>query len=483
MIDSRAMAASPNPFAPSAATTAVVTGSTTGNVAATAPPITNTPPPMFVNWINTVLQGRFGLTKYAEIPAADKTALIAKIWQDPTIQANFTNNYGNLAAGNITAVANMLNIIGTTMNGGGNDPTIAVDYYDMIQTSGLQLTASEQAGLSGATQAINAPVPSPFAPVAPSGYTFGQPEPKGGWSSKDPGQSFGWTNHMGTDYGTPAGERIVSPFAGTVTNVLNTPGYGNYVEVTLDNGWKIGFGHVASAAATTGSRVNPGDLIAISGANVGSAQGAVTIVTWQDPNGVYHDPAQMLDPIFKGTTFSAAGIAGAAGTGSPTVNAKLDTEYPSIKSDFTKYFGTPPSPEDVYSILQHGTDPQQWTDYIRSMTSHISGLNMGQASDLRAMADNVSMTALGHASTDGVVKDLFDQGFTSQADVKFWYDENSPNEIDKQTYNAIYKANKPVMTGILNENGGFDPRIAKAQAAQVQAKTQTIAKGATAGHE
>ncbi len=443
----------------------------------TAPPISNTPDPMFVGWMNTILQGRLGPLKYSELSAADKTALIDKVWQDPTIQQNFLNNYANLAANNLSAVGNMLNIVSSVMNGQGNDPTTAVDYYNLIQASGLALTTAEQANLSTATQAVNAPIPSPFAAVAPSGYTFGTPMPKGGWSPKAPGDSFGWTQHWGTDYGTPAGERIVSPFAGTVTNVLGPAagGYGNYVTVTLDNGYKIGFGHVANAEATTGSRVNPGDLIAISGANVGDSVGAVTIVTWQDPHGVYLNPAELLDPIFKGTTFSTIplgngqiGIPGAAGTGMSTVNTKLDTMYPSIKSDFVKYFGTPPSPEDVYNIVSHGNDPQQWTDYIRAMTSHISGLNMGQAYDLRSMADNVSMTALGHNSTDGVVKDLFDQGLTGQSSIQLWYNEHSPNEIDKETYNAMYKANKPTMDGIFNEKNGFDPRIAKLQHEQAK---------------
>ena len=372
------VAPSPNPFLATPSVTPIATSTTTGNVATTGTPaISNVPDPMFVSWVNTIIEGRFGTTKAGLIPAANKTALMAKMWQDPTIQSQFLNNYANLAAGNQGAIGNIENIIQQVMNGQGNDPTVAIDYYNMIQSSGLQLTGLEQTNLAGATQAVNAPIPSPFAAVGVSGYSFGQAMPAGGWSSKAPGQSYGWTQHEGTDYGTPAGERIVSPFAGTVTNVLNTPGYGNYVTVTLDNGWKIGFGHVAQASATTGARVNPGDLIAISGANVGSSVGAVTIVTWQDPKGVYFDPAQMLDPIFKGTTFSTQGVPGAAGTGMPTVNKVLDTEYPSIKADFAKYFGTPPSPEDVYSILQHGTDPQQWQDYIRSMTSHISGLNMG----------------------------------------------------------------------------------------------------------
>ena len=221
--------------------------------------------------------------------------------------------------------------------------------------------------------------------------------------------------------------------------------------------------YVAQGTVGEGTRVNPGDLIAISGANVGSAQGAVTIVTWQDPRGNYQNPHQVLDPIFGGTTFQQIGAPGAAGTGMPTVNTVLDREYPSIKSDWQTMFGSPPSPEDVYNVLQHGTSPTQWTDYIRSLPGHITGMSVGQIYDLRALVDGASMKALGHAGTDGIVKELHDQSMTSEAQVKLWYDEHSPNDIDKTTYKEIVKANQPVMTSIFNDSG-FDPRIASQQA-------------------
>src|SRR5213083_2214345 len=155
----------------------------------------------------------------------------------------------------------------------------------MLQAAGVALSASEQAALAGATQAVNAPVPKPFGTNRVSGYDYGQPMPAGGWTGT--GQSFGWDKHYGVDYGTRAGDRIVSPFAGTATVQTGVSGYGNYVTITLDNGWKIGFGHVAEGTVQNGQRVNPGDLVAIAGKDVGSAKGSVTIVTWQDPQGRY----------------------------------------------------------------------------------------------------------------------------------------------------------------------------------------------------
>jgi len=344
--------------------------------------------------------------------------------------------------------------------GQGNDPSTAIDYTNMLQTAGVPLTTAEQAGLAGATQAVNAPVPRPFGTNVVSGYDFGAPMPAGGWSSKAPGQSYGWQTHNGVDYGTTAGDRIVAPFAGVVNVETNVPGYGNYVTLTLADGYKMGFGHVAAGYAN-GQTVNPGDLIATAGANVGSAEGSVTIVTWQDPSGKYVNPHDVLDPIFSGATFSSIGNPGAAGTGMPTVNKILDAEYPSIKSDWTTYFGSPPSPEDVMNVLQHGSSPAQWTDYIRAMPSHLDGLNQGQYYDMRQTADAVSTTVLSHPSTDSIVAELAGQGLTSKQAITNWYNEFGVTGIDPSTYNQIYTAINPTMNGIFNEPAGADPRTVK----------------------
>lgn len=441
-----------NPLSPSAATSAIQVGS------ATAPAPVNqvlaTPPAAFVAAVNNALNYRLGLAKTGLIPTADRTALVEKLWQDPTLSQYFTANQGNLKD---PTIAGTLGIqIQNVMLGQGNDPTVAVDYTNMLQAAGVQLTTAEQASLAGATQAVNAPVPRPFDTSVVSGYDFGQTMPATvGGKVVNPFQA-------GTDYGTPAGSRIVSPFAGTVTVLAGAAAgdWGNLVSVTLDNGWKMSFGHVASGQAANGARVNPGDLIAISGANVGDSTGAVTEVMWQDPSGKYVNPHTVLDPIFAGTTFTNIGAAGAAGTGSPTVNKTLDAEYPSIKADWTTYFGSPPSPEDVYNVLSHGTSPAEWTDFIRSMPSHIDGMAMGQAYDLRQTADQVSTKVLGHPSTDGIVKELFDGQLSTPQAVTNWYNEHGTTGIDPSTYSAIVKAQTPIMTNIFNDPGA-DPRIIK----------------------
>ena len=410
------------------------------------------------------------------------TAIADKLWQSVSLQQLYA---GYVTTPNSYAVALDAAIMNTVLNPSLDptiDPTIMPDYASTMQTAGLDLTPAMLQALSNSTMAANATVPRPFDTSTISGYDYGQTLPSTvGGKQVNPFQA-------GTDYGTPAGSRIVSPFAGTVTvttGVDPTFGWGNIVYVTLDNGWVMGFGHVASGAATTGARVNPGDLIAISGSGVGDATGAVTEVMWQAPggkwqNGIYtgkyENPHNAMDPIFSGATFQDLGVPGAAGTGMPSVNTILDREYPSVKSDWTALFGTPPSPEDVYNVTQHGSSPTEWRDYMRSLPGHIDGMTVGQISDLRSTVDNVSQTALGHAGTDGIVKELYDQGMTGQKQVQLWYNEHSPTQLDSSTYNAIYKANQPVVANILNDTG-FDPRVAQQQAQQ--AKADTIPHGAT----
>jgi hypothetical protein len=393
------------------------------------------------------------------------TAIADKLWQSVSLQQLYA---GYVTTPNSYAVALDAAIMNTVLNPSLDptiDPTIMPDYASTMQTAGLDLTPAMLQALSNSTMAANATVPRPFDTSTISGYDYGQALPA------DLAKFTGLTNHEGIDYGTPNGSRIVSPFAGTISVMApddpQAKYYGQKVTVTMDNGWKISFGHVGSYQAQNGARVNPGDLIALSGQNQGDSSGAVTLVEYQDPSGKFMNPHDVMDPIFSGSTFQNLGVPGAAGTGMPSVNTILDREYPTVKSDWTNLFGTPPSPEDVYNVTQHGSSPTEWKDYMRSLPGHINGMTVGQISDLRSTVDSVSQTALGHGGTDGIVKELNDQGMTGQKQVQLWYNEHSANELDSTTYNAIYKANQPTMTNILNETG-FDPRIAQQQAQQAK---------------
>ena len=419
-------------------------------------------PTAFEQMVVTKLQNMVGTRGYL-LDSSALTAIADKLWQSVSLQqlyAGYLNSPSQFAS-NLEA-----QIMNTVLNPSMDptiDPTIMSDYATSVQNAGLTLTPAMLTALGNATMAANAAVPKPFGTSTVSGNDYG--------TQVDPNSpSGGYGNiHRGVDYGTPAGSRIVSPFAGTYKIVSGDKYYGNRVSITLDNGWVLSFGHVASGSLQDGARVNPGDLIAVSGANVGDSQGAVTLVEWQSPqdvkNGTFSNPHEVMDPIFSGSTFANLGVPGAAGTGMPSVNTILDREYPSIKADWTALFGTPPSPGDVNNVLAHGSSPTEWRDFIRAQEGHITGMNVGQIYDLRNLVDSTSLSLLGHAGTDGIVKELHDQGMTGTNQVKLWYGEHSPNELDSATYNQIYAANAPVYKNILLETG-FDPRIAKHQAAQ-----------------
>jgi len=416
------------------------------------------------------------------LDSSSLTSIADRLWQSVSLQQMY-GMYSQPGGAASYAVALDAAIMNTVLNPSLDptiDPTIMPDYASTMQTAGLDLTPAMLQALSNSTMAANATVPRPFDTSTISGYDYGQALPA------DLAKFTGLTNHEGIDYGTPNGSRIVSPFAGTVSVMAaddpQAKYYGQRVTVTLDNGWKMSFGHVGSYSVQNGARVNPGDLLALSGQNQGDSSGAVTLVEWQDPSGKFMNPHNVIDPIFSGSTFQNLGVPGAAGTGMPSVNTILDREYPTVKTDWTNLFGTPPSPEDVYNVTQHGSSPTEWKDYMRSLPGHINGMTVGQISDLRGTVDSVSQAALGHIGTDGIVEELNAQGMTGQKQVQLWYNEHSANELDSTTYNAIYKANQPTMTNILNENG-FDPRIATQQAAQAKAADPTgkITSGAQGG--
>lgn len=440
---------SSSPFAPQPSTTPIATSSTQGTPPAPTSSDPTQPPADFARMVRVAIAGRLGgltSSKFLSIPAATLDALINKIWQDPTVQQYYNSNHQLLNDPQLAATfeGQMAVLINQTIGGQGNDPTVTIDYSNMLTAAGVQLTTAEQQALATAQSASNAAVPRPFNENVVSGYSF------------NPNQMIRGYPQLGTDYGTTAGERIVSPFAGTVKVETGVGGYGNYVTVTLDNGWVIGFGHVAQGFAN-GQRVNPGDLIAIAGANIGDSTGSVTIVTVQNAQGKYVDPKELLDPIFSGTTFTQLGFQRAAGQGYPSVNKALDQEYPGIKSEWTSLFGTPPSPEDVLNVVAHGDSPKQWSDYMMSLPSRLPGLTMGTYTGIRSLADARSNSLFGFDATDGIVQELNAQGFTDANGVKLWYDQNSPPDGASDEFKSAAKASSQVTTNVLNDPG-IDPR-------------------------
>lgn len=149
----------------------------------------------------------------------------------------------------------------------------------------------------------SSPYIAPFAKAPISGYDFGAKVPAGGWIGN--GSDFGWPVHLGTDFGTQAGEAIVASAPATVKFESGLAGYGNKLTETFDNGWSLVFGHVAAGAS---GKVAQGQQIGVTGRNVGSAQGAVTLVELRDPSGKARNPDAFIQSLERGGA-QAAGSA------------------------------------------------------------------------------------------------------------------------------------------------------------------------------
>ncbi len=78
--------------------------------------------------------------------------------------------------------------------------------------------------------------------------------------------------HSGVDLWAPYGTPVRSVTAGTVTFAGNYYGYGNYVCVTRDAGFRSCYAHLSYIYAHTGLRVTPGAVIGLLGAT-GNASG------------------------------------------------------------------------------------------------------------------------------------------------------------------------------------------------------------------
>jgi hypothetical protein len=155
---------------------------------------------------------------------------------------------------------------------------------------------------------------APFAPAKVSGYDFGAPCPAGGWVGN--GNCYGWPTHLGSDFGTPAGESIASPGPGVVTYKTGQVGYGNELIDKLANGYTFIFGHVASGIS---GPVAAGQQIGTTGANVGDSKGAVTLVQVLNPSGTAINP----DPILGSLSSQPASLTGVSIPGVGDVGAGL----------------------------------------------------------------------------------------------------------------------------------------------------------------
>jgi len=279
---------------------------------------------------------------------------------------------------------------------------------------------------------------------------------------------------------------MYTPFAGTIRVEDQGKGaWGKRVMVVLDNGYTFAIGHLTSFSVSDGQRVNPGDLLGLSGGAVndpssGNSTGPHVEIQWISPGGNFLDPHTIIDPILAGTaTFRSLNLTGAEGSGVSASSAQdrllgidpaLEAKYPTAVSEFQKFFGRHPTSTELLSLIAHGTSADALDAYLRTQPSHIKGLSIGMYQDVKGNLDSVSQQIFGHSGTDGMVKELADQGLTSPTAIQYWLTQQDiMGNMNPGQYQTLYQLNQSAMQGVYNETG-FDPRVAQQQYAQAQAQ-------------
>jgi len=244
--------------------------------------------------------------------------------------------------------------------------------------------------------------------------------------------------------------------------------------VVLDNGYTFGVGHLSAFGVQDGERVNPGDILGLSGGDPSDPSSGITTgphveLQWISPDGSFLDPHVILDPIFQGTTFRQLQVS--PGISNATQSALL-SKYPQAVSAFERYKGRKPSAQELLPLI--GLSPDQLTEYFRNQASHIPGLTYGAYGDLKSTADSASNELFGHGVTDGMVKELSDQGLTSKTAVKFWLEQmDIAGKMDPKQYQTLYRLNLPHYQAVYNQTGA-DPRGIVTQFQRAQAQGVTV---------
>lgn len=420
--------------------------------------------------INALLQEGLDLTR---ITAQQQNQLVQRLWNNPDLQDFWTTYFDGGVDGvpsMTTEIRNMLFVPAKS-----TDLDLLSTGINLRVAQGQRVSSSELAALGAGNQMV----PMPFDPqyMSISGYGYDDPDP-----------DFASGVHEGIDYGLPSGTTLYSMGAGTVTYAGWNGGYGNFVEVTLSNGMKVRYGHLSNIGVTMGESVNPGEVLGESG-STGNSSGPHLHFEIRNPDGSTVDPATILNQVASGVTFTA--LNWPAGRGVDKTDAKnrmlgidpiLNAKYAPLVSLWKKYFGSEPTAAQTLQMAAHGTDVNAIDDFIRSMQSHIPGMNVGQYFDLRALVDKTMTDELGHAGTDGIVKELFDRGNSAPGEVKHFINslsENALNAMGHQTYNTIRAANAGPMHAYYGETG-FDPRVAVAQFQQSGGQQATNTESAQA---
>ncbi len=119
-----------------------------------------------------------------------------------------------------------------------------------------------------------------------------RPSPTAGASSNHGGLDM-VVDEKGTDINQTQGHPIRAAKSGVVTESSYGRGYGNYVIIKHDNGWKTVYAHNSSLAVKVGDTVKQGQIIAFGG-STGVSTGAHCHFEVRNPSNVKQNPADFL---------------------------------------------------------------------------------------------------------------------------------------------------------------------------------------------
>lgn len=282
---------------------------------------------------------------------------------------------------------------------------------------------------------------------------------------QDISQSFGQNGEEGTDFQMPVGQQIITPVGGTIQ--LRDDGKSNWgkaVYVKMPNGWTFFVGHLHSFAVQDGQQVGPGDTLGVSGGatsdpSSGNSTGPHIEVQFIDPSGEQQDPMPYLQQIYSGTGTTFDKWMGGIFSGSaqpapfkqnivPTGDGQMvdlnTTEgawWKTVDSAWTSIYG-------VHAPLQAAIDFQNagittvdaLTNAINNMPSSIPGVTIGSYKSVSDSANKEAQAAFGRSIPQSLVAQFFQQGLTTDTDIKAWFDTHSSSDIPKADYQAIYDA-------------------------------------------
>lgn len=158
----------------------------------------------------------------------------------------------------------------------------------------------------------------------------------------------GWRFHDGVDFGLDTGVPVPAAAAGTVVYSGGYGGYGIYVEVDHGNGSTSFYGHLSSAAVSSGQTVSKGQLLGYVGSTGYSTGPHLHLGYWL--NGESADPV----PFLQANGWSISNI--------PDPNAPIDVShdldgYPdpgTVNWDLTSFYEFGKSLEDLIKIYADG---------------------------------------------------------------------------------------------------------------------------------